>query len=258
MKNLPEKQQNLSVKTGDTFALGPHKLACGDARDAALVARLLGDHKINLILTDPPYGVGYVESKAGIAQVAKPKIIAGDHLQSDMEYQAFTRDWLQSVQPHLARKNTAYIFNSDRMIFPLREGMLEAGLKFAQLIIWVKDHCIVGRLDYLPQHELIAYAWYGTHKFHKGKDKSVLFYPKPNASKLHPTMKPIGLLRQLILNSSRINDAVFDPFGGSGSTLIACEQTKRRCFMIETDIEYCQTILTRFTKLTGIAPVKIL
>jgi DNA modification methylase len=257
MKNSVEKQQNLSINPGDVFALGEHRLACGDARDAALITRLLSGQSIDMLLTDPPYGVGYVESKADIAEVAKPKIIVGDHLQSDSEYQKFTHEWLEAVRPHLAQKNAAYIFNSDRMIFPLREGMLETGFKFAQLIVWVKDHCVVGRLDYLPQHELIAYGWCGTHKFHRGKDKSVLFHPKPNASKLHPTMKPIGLLRQLILNSSKINATVFDPFGGSGSTIIACEQTKRRCFMVETDIEYCQTIMTRFEKLTGIRPVKI-
>jgi len=106
-------------------------------------------------------------------------------------------------------------------------------------------------MDYLPQHEFIAYGWFGTHEFHKSKDKSILFYPKPNKSKLHPTMKPVGLLRRLILNSTKVGDAVYDPFGGSGSTLIACEQTKRRCLTIEVDPKYCQTIIDRFNKLTG-------
>jgi DNA modification methylase len=100
-------------------------------------------------------------------------------------------------------------------------------------------------------HELIAYGWHGTHQFHKSKDKSVLFYPKPNKSSLHPTTKPVPLLRHLILNSSKIGDTVYDCFGGSGSTLIAAEQTRRRCLMIELDPDYCQTIITRFEKLTG-------
>jgi DNA modification methylase len=143
------------------------------------------------------------------------------------------------------------------MIFALKNSLDELKIKLAQLLIWIKNHAVVGRLDYLPQHELIAYGWYGRHKFVRSKDKSVLFYPKPSKSKLHPTMKPIRLLRKLILNSSKINDLVYDPFLGSGSTMIACEQTKRRCFGIELSPEYCQVIINRFEKLTGIKAVKI-
>ena len=104
-------------------------------------------------------------------------------------------------------------------------------------------------LDYNPQHELILYGWFGKHQFHKRKDKSVLCYPKPNRSSLHPTMKPIPLLRHLILNSTGIGSIVWDGFGGSGSTLIACEQTKRVCVMIEISPEYCRTIVTRFQRI---------
>ncbi len=106
-------------------------------------------------------------------------------------------------------------------------------------------------MDYLPQHELILYGWSGTHDFKRGKDKSVVFAAKPSKSTLHPTMKPIPLLRKLILNSTDIGDWVYDPFGGSGSTLIACEHTKRRCVMVEMDPEYCATITARWGKLTG-------
>jgi DNA modification methylase len=143
------------------------------------------------------------------------------------------------------------------MIFALKNSLDELGCKLAQLLIWVKSQPVVGRLDYLPQHELIAYGWHGTHKFNRSKDKSVLFFPKPSKSVLHPTMKPIGLLRKIILNSSKINGVVFDPFLGSGSTLIACEQTKRRCFGIELDPHYCQVIIDRYTKLTGVEAVKL-
>jgi len=143
------------------------------------------------------------------------------------------------------------------MIFALREGMLTAGFKFSELLVWVKTHSVIGRMDYLPQHELIAYGWYGTHEFLKSKDKSVLVYPKPNKSKLHPTMKPIGLLRNLILNSSRVNDIVFDGFMGSGSTILAAEQTKRKCLGIELDPDYCQVAIDRFEKLTGIKVEKV-
>ena len=143
------------------------------------------------------------------------------------------------------------------MLFALRDGMHEAGIKFAQLLIWVKTHAVIGRMDYAPQHELIAYGWHGTHEFLKSKDKSVLVCPRPNKSKMHPSTKPIELIRRLVLNSTRIGDVVFDGFLGSGTTLLACEQTKRICIGVEMDTEYCQTIIDRFEKLTNIKAKKL-
>lgn len=258
MKISPVKKQSASIKHGDVFALGRHRLVCGDARDSLLVDALLEKERINLILTDPPYGVSYVESKSGFKQkLGKEKIIANDHAQSESEYQAFTKAWLEPLRKHMGAKNSYYIFNSDKMIFAMREGVQNAGFNFTQLLIWAKSHAVIGRMDYLPQHELIAYGWYGTHKFMKSKDKSILIYPKPASSKIHPTMKPTGLLRRLILNSSRINDVVYDAFGGSGSTLIAAEDTKRRCFMVEFDHDYCVEIIKRYEKKTGKSAVRL-
>jgi len=251
---MPKK----SIKPGDVFQLGNHLLGCGDARDKNFVDTFLGKTKVGLVLCDPPYGVAYVENKQGFNPKGKQhRAIVNDHSQSESDYRHFTYQWLETAKPHLARKNALYIFNSDKMLFALRDGMQDAGYKFAQMLVWIKNHAVVGRMDYLPQHELIAYGWYGTHQFQKAKDKSVLVYPKPNKSALHPTMKPVGLLRRLILNSSKIGDVVYDPFGGSGSTLLACEQTKRQCRMIELDPHYCQVIIDRFEKLTSIKPTKI-
>lgn len=231
---------------------------CGDSRDADAVLRLVGKERIASIVCDPPYGVAYVESKAGFKQkLGKEKIIANDHEQSEDEYRVFTKDWMLAIRPLLARRNSLYAFNADKMIFALRDGMQDTGYTFTQLLIWAKTHAVVGRMDYLPQHELIAYGWYGRHEFQKAKDKSILVYPKPSSSKMHPTMKPVGLLRRLILNSTKTGDAVYDPFGGSGSTLIACEDTKRRCFMVELDPEYCQTIINRFERHSGIKAKKL-
>jgi DNA modification methylase len=241
----------MSIQKNDIFALGSHYLACGDALDPEIVKRLIGDRKVSLILTDMPYGVALVENKVGFNQTGKRKAIINDHLQTDEEYRKFTKKWLELVKPHLTDKNSLYLFNSDKMIFAMREGLVDAGFKFAQLLIWVKNHAVLGRLNYLIQHELIAYGWYGRHAFQKSQDKSVLFYPKPNKSPLHPTMKPVGLLRNLILNSSKIGDWVYDSFLGSGSTLVACEQTRRRCLGLELDPEYCQVIITRFEKISG-------
>lgn len=234
------------------YRLGKHLLLCGDSRNKDMVAKLIGKNKIKAVIIDPPYGVAVTESKEGFKTLAKNKVVANDHLQSDAEYQKFSHDWIEAVIPYLERKNSFYIFNADKMVFALRQGMLEAGLKFGQLLIWVKTHAVIGRMDYAPQHELIAYGWFGVHDFVKSKDKSVLLCPKPNKSKMHPTTKPLDLIRRLVLNSTRIGDVVYDGFLGSGTTLLACEQTKRVCIGVELDPEYCQTIIDRFEKLTGI------
>lgn len=246
-----------SIKYGDVFLLGDNLLLYADCRDKELVNKLIGKHKVKAVITDPPYGVAVTESKQNFQPLSKNKVVANDHLQTDEEYRKFTKDWIDVVTPHLERKNIFYIFNSDKMIFALREGMLEAGLKFGQLLIWVKTHAVIGRMDYAPQHELIAYGWHGVHELVKAKDKSVLVCPKPNKSKMHPTTKPIELIRRLVLNSTRIGDVVYDPFLGSGTCLLVCQQTKRVCIGIEQDVEYIQTTLDRWEKLTGLIPKKL-
>ncbi len=245
------KKSPNSIKPGAIWQLGDHRLAYGDCRDPELLKRLIRGGKINLICCDIPYACAAVESKRGFRTLAKDKAIANDHLQSDAEYRAFNRAWLEAVAPYLAPKNSAYIFNADRMIWPLREALLDAGFKVAQLLIWIKSQPVLGRLDYAPQHELILYAWRGSHQFRGPKDKSILFYPRPSKSKLHPSTKPIGLIRRLILNSSKIGDTVFDGFLGSGTCLLAAEQTKRKCFAVEIDLEYCLTTIARWEKMTG-------
>lgn len=258
MKNLPIKKQKSLIKVGDIFELGSHRLLCGDARNPEHLNILIRNDTVKVILTDPPYGVAYVESKEAFHDSKSVHIkIANDQLQSEVTYKDFTQSWLHGIKPYLTPKNALYIFNSDRMLFALRDGMRNSGYYFSQLLIWVKNQAVIGRMDYLPQHELIAYGWFGKHEFIRSKDKSILFSPKPQKSKVHPTMKPISLLRELILNSSRISDIIYDPFGGSGSALMAAEQTKRKCLMIELEPHYCQVIIDRFEKLTGQIAVKI-
>jgi site-specific DNA-methyltransferase (adenine-specific) len=251
-------KNKLDIKTGDIFQLGNHRIACGNSSDKDLVAKLLKDEKIASINSDIPYGISVTESKRGFKQkLSCDKIIVNDQLQSDEEYKKFNLGWLEAIKPHLAKKNSYYIFNSDKMVWLLREALIESGFKFSQMIIWVKNHAVMGRLNYLPMHELILYGWLGTHEFKKSQDKSVLFYPKPNKSKLHPTMKPVGLIRNLILNSTNIGDIVWDGFLGSGTTLIAAEQTRRKCYGIEIDPGYCQTIIERYEKLSGLKAKKL-
>lgn len=251
MNNSQIKKQKRLVKKGDIFFLGKHIVACGDCRDKAFVAKVIGSRKIALVNVDVPYGIALVESARGFKTPLKNKVIEADHLQTDEEYTKFNREWISAVKPYLAQKNSFYIFNSDKMIFALRDAMISEGLKFAQLLVWLKTSAVIGRLDYAPQHELLAYGWFGTHSFKKPKDKSVLVYPKPNRSPYHPSTKPVNLIRRLILNSTAMNEIVFDGFLGSGTCLLACEQTRRVCIGIEIDEEYCQTSIDRWQNLTG-------
>jgi len=251
MNTTQETKQKRLIKNGDIIKLGNHIVGCGDCRDAEFVKKVIGNRKVSLVNTDVPYGVALVEGSQGFKTPSKNKVIEADHLQSDEEYQKFMQEWVSVIKPHLAKKNSFYIFNSDKMVFALREAMLAEDIKFAQLLIWLKTSAVVGRLDYAPQHELIAYGWFGAHSFKKPKDKSVIVCPKPNRSPHHPSTKPVNLIRRLILNSTDIGDVVYDGFLGSGTCLLACEQIKRICIGIEIDEEYCQTVVDRWEKLTG-------
>ena len=257
MKNSQAKKPKNLIRYGDIFSVGDHVVACADARDMEMVSKVIGKRKINLVCVDVPYGILYCESKDGFSQVKVNKKILNDDIVSESQYAQFTKDWIVPLLPHLTRKNTFYIFNSDKMLFALRDGMERAGVKFYQLLIWIKNHSVIGRKDYLPMHELIIFGWYGSHEFKKAKDKSLLFCPKPSKSPLHPTQKPVSLLRRLVLNSTSIGDTVIDCFSGSGSLGIATEQTKRKSILIELDPEYCQTILDRFEKVFGLKAKKI-
>ncbi len=246
------KKQNSLIKQGDIFRIGGHLLACGDAKDKDLVDRLIGKERIKLVLSDPPYGCKLVEGKEGFAKLRMNKKILNDDITSESEYILFTKDWLTPIIPHLATKNSTYIFGSDVMALALREGMQDAGLRFGQMLVWIKNHPVIGRKDFLPMHEIVMFGWKGSHEFKRSKDKSVIYCPKPNRSPLHPTQKPVSLLRRFILNSSNIGDIVWDSFAGSGSLGIAAEQTGRRSIMIERDEDYCKTIISRFERVFGL------
>jgi len=254
---MQTKMQKNSIKPGDIYRIGDHILAVGDAQNVDLVKRAVGDRKINAVISDIPYGVDFAASKKNFCKIKVDKDILNDGFVSEPQYAKFVKNLFSPIIPHLTRKNSFYIFNSDKMLFALRDGMQQAGVHFSQLLIWIKNHAVIGRKDYLPMHELIVYGWYGTHKFKKSQDKSVIFCPKPNKSPLHATQKPLSLMRRLILNSTSIGDIVYEPCAGSGTTGIACEQTKRKCVMVEFDVGYCQTIIDRFERIFNIKARKI-
>lgn len=251
-------------RVGDIYKLGGHILACGSSTDTELIDRAVSHTKeVRMILTDPPYGVAYVEGKKDFSKLgastetAEARVIIGDQLQSEAQYTGFTKAWLEPIKPHLAHYNTVYIFGSDSMARAMRTGLEAAGFFYSQMLIWVKNTVVIGRKDYLPMHEIIMYGWYGRHKMERSKAKSVIFHPKPASSKLHPTMKPVGLLRKIIPNGTKTGEVVYDPFGGSGSTLMACEHLGRRCLMIELDPQYVGIIIARWEKLTGLKAEKL-
>jgi len=250
------KQKNL-IKYGDIFLVGGHILGCGDARDKEFVDKVIANRKIKAVISDPPFGVRLVENKIGVSKLKVSKNILNDDIVNETEYAEFTKNWLLPILPHLETKNSIYIFNGDPMFLALRQGMEQAGTKFSQLLIWIKSHSVMGRKDYLPAHELLAYGWYKIHEFKKSKDSTLLFCPKSNSNPLHPSQKPVAIIRRLILNSTSIGDTVFDSFAGSGTIGVAAEQTKRKAIMIERDEEYCQTILSRMEKLFGLRAERI-
>ncbi len=249
----------MKVTNGDIFTVGDHIIACGDSFDRAFVGKVIGQHKIRVVVTDPPYGVAYVENKQGLVKIStdEKKTIVNDHLQSEEEYEEFTRKYLGAVIPYLEEYNAIYIFNADLMFPSLRSGMKSAGFYYSQMIIWLKNQPVMGRKDYLSMYELIAYGWFGKHKMERSKARNVIYHPRPTRSRLHPTQKPVGLLRKIIPNSTKVGDIVYDPFLGSGSTAVACEHLGRKCIGIELDEAYVEIALKRLEKLTGTTAVKI-
>ena len=249
----------MKVTKGDIFTIGGHVIACGNSLDGAFVSKVIGQHKVRAIVTDPPYGVAYVENKKGISKlgVKDEKAIMGDHLQSAEEYEEFTRKYLGTVVPYLEEYNAVYIFNADPMFPSLRSGMKLAGFYYSQMIIWLKNQPVMSRKDYLSLYELIAYGWFGKHRMERSKARNIIYHPRPTKSKLHPTQKPVGLLRKIIPNSTKIGDIVYDPFLGSGSTAVSCEHLGRKCIGIELDKAYVEISLKRLEKLTGEKAVKV-
>jgi len=249
----------MKISKGDIFKVGNHIIGYGDSTDIDFVSKVIGGNKIRAIVTDPPYGVAYVENKKGFVKlgVKDEKIIVGDHLQSEDEYGDFTRKYLGAVTPYLENYNGCYIFNADPMFPSLRKGMKDAGFYYSQMIVWIKNQPVMSRKDYLSQYELIAYGWFGKHKMERSKSKNVIYHPRPKRSRLHPTQKPIGLLRKIIPDNTNVGDIIYDPFLGSGSTAIASEHLGRKCIGLEIDGEYVSIVLQRLEKLTGQKPIKI-
>lgn len=243
--NLSAETIQPFVRRRDLWSLGSHRMYCGDATSPADLDALMGDVRANLVVTDPPYNVGY-ESKDG-------KSIQNDSME-DEAFHSFLFTAFKNWIPHLAPGASLYIFHADTEGLNFRTAFQEAGFVIAGVCIWVKNSLVLGRSPYQWQHEPVLYGWLpnGNHRWYGDqKQSSIWEFDKPKKSTDHPTMKPIPLLALPLRNSSTPNSVVLDTFGGSGSTLIACEQMGRICYTMELDERYASVIVQRYVDLLG-------
>ena len=235
------------VERGDIWTVGRHRLMCGDATSADDVAALMDGKKANLVVTDPPYNVAF-ESSDGLS-------IKNDKMAGDKFYE-FLLSAFKNMADHLEKGGAAYVFHADTEGLNFRKAFIDAGFHLSGCCIWVKNSMVLGRSDYQWQHEPVLYGFLqnGKHfwSFKAGRSQTTIWnFDKPKKNKNHPTSKPLDLLAYPIGNSSQENAVVIDTFGGSGSTLMTCEQTNRICFMMELDEKYASVILRRYVEDTG-------
>ncbi|MFR7820045.1 site-specific DNA-methyltransferase [Candidatus Pseudoruminococcus sp.] len=233
------------VQRGDMWTVGRHRLICGDATSAEDVAALMNGTKANLILTDPPYGVSF-KSSSGLT-------IQNDSMKNE-EFYSFLLSAFQRMVEHLESGGAAYVFHADTEGLNFRRAFVDAGLHLAGCCIWVKDSLVLGRSDYQWQHEPVLYGFLqnGKHKWYSDRKQTTIWnFAKPKRNADHPTSKPLDLLSYPIGNSTQENAVVIDTFGGSGSTLMACEKMNRICYTMELDEKYASVILRRYVEDTG-------
>lgn len=236
--------ENPITKSGDIWLLGRHRLICGDSTKIETYGRLMEGKKANLTVTDPPYNVAY-EGTAGKIQ--------NDDM-DDKKFYEFLLAAYKGMYESLADGGSIYVFHADKETVNFRSAFKEAGFFCHQTCIWVKNSPVLGRCDYQYNHEPVLVGWKPTagHKFYADrKQRTTWNFDRPTKSKYHPTMKPIALVAYPITNSSLTNSIILDPFGGSGSTLIACEQTDRICYTIELDEKYADVIVNRYIEQVG-------
>ncbi len=236
-----------TTRPGDIWILGKNRLMCGDSTQKENVLRLMDKQEADMLLTDPPYNVDY-EGKTVDALK-----IENDNMTST-EFYNFLLDSFRNMFEVTKCGSSVYVFHADTEGLNFRNAFNAVGFKLAQCLVWVKNTFVMGRQDYQWRHEPILYGWKegaGHYFINDRKQSTVLEFDKPTRNAEHPTMKPIDLLVYLIKNSSKENDLILDLFGGSGSTLIAAEQVKRRCYTMELDPKYCDVIVKRWELLTG-------
>lgn len=273
-----------TTQLGDVWQLGRHRLICGDSTDSDVLAKLMDGEKADLWLTDPPYNVDY---EGGTKNALK---IENDNM-SDAEFLKFLTKAFKSAKDQLKAGGAFYVWHADLEGFNFRKALKDAGLEIRRNLVWVKNSMVLGHQDYQWQHEPCLYGWKdgAAHYFTDSRTETTVFEDRININKLskdemkallkelladkqsttvihedkpsksveHPTMKPLKLLARQIRNSTRRGGKVLDTFGGSGSTLLTCEQLGRTCYTVELDPKYCDVILQRWEQATGNEAVRI-
>ena len=233
------------VQRGDRWVVGKHRLFCGDATNPDDVAALMDGNRANLVLTDPPYGVSF-KSASGLT-------IQNDSMKNE-EFYNFLRKAFDNMVAHLENGGSAYVFHADTEGLTFRQAFVDAGFHLAGVCIWAKNSLVLGRSDYQWQHEPVLYGFLknGKHRWYSDRKQTTIWnFDKPKRNANHPTSKPLDLLSYPLGNSSQENAIVIDTFGGSGSTLMACEKTNRICYTMELDEKYASVILRRYVEDTG-------
>lgn len=241
------------TKVGDQWDLGPHRLVIGDSCDPAVIAAAVGEKPADLLVTDPPYNVAYEGKTKARLEIKNDSMTATAFLN-------FLHQALAAAHARIGSGGGGcYIFYASAEGPTFRAAMELAGWRYAQDLVWIKDRFVLSRQDYHWQHEPILYGWKpgAAHRWYGGFTPTTTIHEaRPSRNEDHPTSKPVKLIGRLIENSSRAGDTVLDPFGGSGSTLIAAHATRRRCATVELDPRYGDVIARRWQAHAGVLPVK--
>jgi len=253
-EDVPELPLVAVTKLGDLWKLGDHLLLCGDSTNPEKFETLLGGDLADMVLTDPPWNVNYGAVAKGNAQGYIPRTILNDHLEP-AQWQAFVDSFTINFKNFSKPGAAIYCFMGPQEWPVIDASLRSSGFHWSSTIIWAKDRLVLSRKDYHTQYEPIWYGWNEDAArlvpVEDRKQSDLWEEQRPSKSDLHPTTKPVELIVRALQNSSKPKDLVLEPFGGSGSHLIACEQTNRRCRALELDPKYCDVIIQRWEAMTG-------
>jgi site-specific DNA-methyltransferase (adenine-specific) len=249
---VPDGGIETDIVLGDLFEIGEHRLLCGDSTQTDTFEKLMNGQLADLVVTDPPYNVAY-EGKT------KDKLKIDNDNMSNGDFYQFLYDFYTALGAYTKKGGSWYVWHADSEGANFRLAMANAGIMVKQCLIWVKNSMVMGRQDYQWKHEPCLYGWkegasYGWYS--DRKQTTVLNFDRPSRNAEHPTMKPVVLFSYQIENSSKQGDIVADAFGGSGTTMVACEQLNRKAYVVEFDPKYCQVIIDRMIKLNPDIKIK--
>jgi DNA modification methylase len=250
---VPDGGIETDIVIGDLFEIGEHRLLCGDSTQTDTFEKLMQGELADMVVTDPPYNVSY---EGG----TKEKLTISNDSMGDNEFYTFLYDFYSALTTVVKKGGAIYVWHSSSEVINFAKAMVDAGWLMKQQLIWAKSSMIMGRQDYQWKHEPCLYGWLegASHNWYSDrKQTTIIEFDRPSRNAEHPTMKPIGLFGYQIENSSKQGDIVIDAFGGSGTTMVACEQLNRKSRIIEFDPKYCQVIIDRMIKLNPSITIKL-